>query len=133
MKGETDNGLPFCFTKIAYPIFWGSMIYLTNTTAPQAVFVPRDTAICGGTLTFKATSTVELSRILDCVVLDLKSTKIYYNIALALPENATPGEYEYVMKSGDSVVSTGVLVVGEYTTDVAGEYDKPIQYEQYER
>lgn len=107
------------------------MIYVSNTTDPQAVFVPRDTAICGGTLTFRATSTVELSTILDCTVLDLKSTKIYYNIALALPENATPGEYQYVMKSGNSVVSTGLMVVGEYTVDVAGEYDKPITYEQY--
>ena len=107
------------------------MIYLTNTTDAQVVFVPRDTAICGGTLTFRATSTVELKKILDCVVLDLQSTKIYYNIALALPSDATPGEYEYVLKSGDAVVSTGLLVVGEYTVDVAGEYDKPITYEQY--
>lgn len=107
------------------------MIYLTNTTDAQPVFVPRDTAICGGTLTFRATSTVELSRVLDCTVLDLRSTRIYYSIAVALPEGATPGEYEYVLKDGDSVVSTGVLVVGEYTVDVAGEYDKTINYEQY--
>lgn len=107
------------------------MIYLSNTTDAQPVFVPRDTAICGGTLTFRATSTVELSRILDCTVLDLKSTKIYYNIAVVLPAYATPGEYEYQLKDGDSIVSTGLLVIGEYTVDVAGEYDKPITYEQY--
>ena len=107
------------------------MIYLTNTTDAQPVFVPRDTAICGGTLTFTATSTVELSRLLECTVLDLKATRIYYSIALALPEDATPGEYEYVLKDGDNVVSTGLMVVGEYTVDVAGEYDKPTQYEQY--
>lgn len=107
------------------------MIYLTNTTDAQPVFVPRDTAVCGGTLSFRATSTVELKRVLDCTVLDLRSTKIYYSIAVALPSGATPGEYRYELKDGDTVVSTGLLVVGEYTADVAGEYDKPISYEQY--
>ena len=92
--------------------------------------MPRDTNICGGTLTFRATSTVDLTKIIDVAVLDLQSTKIYYNIALGVPPGTTPGEYKYVMKDGDSVVSTGLLVIGEYVADVT-EYNKTIQYEQY--
>lgn len=106
------------------------MIYLSNITDAQAVFVPRDTAICGGTLTIRATSTVDHKTVLDVAVLDLQSTKIYYNIAVALPTGTTPGEYRYEMKSGDDVVSTGLLVIGDYTADVT-EYNKTIQYEQY--
>ena len=106
------------------------MIYLSNITDAQVVYVPRDTAICGGTLTFKATSTVDLKKVVDVIVLDLNATRIYYNIAVSVPTGTTPGEYKYEMKAGDDVVSTGLLVIGEYTTD-ATEYNKTIQYEQY--
>ena len=42
-----------------------------------------------------------------------------------------PGEYEYIMKDGDTVVSTGVLIIGKYGTDIDGQYNKTIEYEQY--
>lgn len=107
------------------------MIYLSNTTEAQAVFVPRDTELASGTLSFRATSTVDLDIVVDAVVVDLQMTRTYYAIAVSLPEGTIPGEYVYQLKAGDDVVSTGLLVIGEYGNGVAGQYDKPIHYEQY--
>lgn len=105
------------------------MIYLERTTDPQVVYVPRDTAICGGTLTFEMRSTVDLDTVLNAVVLDLKATRIYYDVAVALPEDAPAGSYEYALKDGGLTVSAGCLVILEGRTPY--QYDKPITYEQY--
>ena len=127
MKWETDNGLPFCFTKNGLPIFHDEMIYLKHTTDAQVAYIPRD-AVAGNTLR----STVDLDKVFDAIVLDLAIHSRFYFVALQLPEDCPTGEYEYQFLSGGAVVSQGVAVV---VPDGGGvkQYDKPIQYEQYER
>lgn len=42
------------------------------------------------------------------------------------------GEYTYILKDGDGrVLSTGLLIVGDYFPE-REQYEKPIQYEQYD-
>lgn len=112
-------------------IFGDKMIYLTNTTTAQAVFIPRDSDIAGtGTLTFSAQSTVDLETAISATVLDLEISEQYYRVALTLNEDTQPGEYEYTLAQAGTTVSEGVLVVGEYVSTPT-EYDKTITYEQY--
>lgn len=131
MKGETDNGLPFCFTKNGLPIFHDEMIYLKHTTDAQVAYIPRD-AVAGNTLRLVLRSTVDLDQVFDAIVLDLAIHSRFYFVALQLPEDCPTGEYEYQFLSAGAVVSQGVAMV---VPDGGGvkQYDKPIQYEQYER
>lgn len=131
MKGETDNGLPFCFTKNGLPIFPGEMIYLKHTTDAQVAYIPRD-AVAGNALRMTLRSTVDLDRVYDALVLDLAIHSRFYSIALQLPEDCPTGEYEYQFLSAGAVVSQGVAKVVP-DGQPAKQYDKPIQYEQYER
>lgn len=108
------------------------MIYLSNTTDAQVAYVPRDVEIPSGTtLTFTMRSTVDLDTVLNALVIDTQMHRIYYNVALSLPEGTTPGEYQYEMKSDGETISTGLLVVRDNGADVT-EYNKEIQYEQYQ-
>ena len=131
MKGETDNGLPFCFTKNGLPIFHDEMIYLKHTTDAQVAYIPRD-AVAGNALRLTLRSTVDLDQVYDALVLDLAIHSRFYSIALQLPEGCPTGEYEYNFLSAGALVSSGVAVVVP-DADAAKQYDKPIQYEQYER
>lgn len=105
------------------------MIYLSNTTDAQVAFIPRDTDIAG-TLFFTMRSTVDLDTPLTATVVDLRVWRTVYAVAVILPEGIQTGEYEYKLEAGGNVVSTGVLIVGDYKTDIT-EYDKQIRYEQY--
>ena len=108
------------------------MIYLSNTTEAQAVFVPVSiTMPAPGALTFEMCSTVDLDTPVQAAVVDLRIHALYYDIAVALPEGITPGEYEYTLASDGTVYSRGLLVVsgGQVGKD---EYNESIQYEQFE-
>ena len=131
MKGETSNGLPFCFTKNGLPIFPDEMIYLKHTTDAQVAYIPRD-AVAGNAFRLTLRSTVDLDQVFDALVLDLAIHSRFYSIALQLPEDCPTGEYEYQFLSAGAVVSQGVAVVVP-DGQPAKQYDKPIQYEQYER
>lgn len=113
-------------------IFVGKMIYLSNTTDAQVAYVPRDTDVPVGTaIRFTMKSTVDLDTVIDAPVLDMGMHRIYYNVALILPEDATPGEYQYEMTADGDVISSGLCIVrdnGEKTE----EYNKEIEYEQYQ-
>lgn len=108
------------------------MIYLNNTTEAQVVYVPRDSDLpVGDTVRFTAKSTVDLDTPISALVIDLEMHRIFYNIALSLPEGVAPGEYQYELTAGDEVVSTGLLIIRDAGSP-AEEYNKPIEYEQYQ-
>lgn len=108
------------------------MIYLTNTTEAQVAYVPRDTEVPDGTtLHFKMRSTVDLDIIVNALVIDMGLHRVYYNVALQLPEDTTPGEYEYTMTADDEIISTGIVIVRDGGHAVT-EYNKDIKYEQYQ-
>ena len=93
--------------------------------------VPRDGKQASGQLSFQARSTVDLDTPIDVPVSDLNTSGLYFRIALELPEGITEGEYEYELRSGDVILSTGLLYVGELPTERAQEYEKTVEYEQY--
>lgn len=106
------------------------MLYLQNIQEAQAVFVPRNGALPPGSLSFKGKSTIDLTLEIDLQVINLDLSDLYFNIAVIVPEGSPTGEYEYELKKGDDVLATGLLVVGEYAKP--RQYEKPIEYEQYE-
>jgi hypothetical protein len=125
-----DGGL--CFTKNGVSISTGNeeMIYLQNTQEAQVVYIPRNGVTPQGDLVFKAKNTINLEEEIDVHVLDLQVSDLYYYLAVTLPEKVTDGEYEYTLSSEGDTLSTGLLVVGDYSKP--NEYDKVITYEQYE-
>lgn len=107
------------------------MIYLQNTQEAQEILIPRSKAeIPDGDLVFKARNTINLTEEIDLYVSDLLVSDLYYFLAVILPGKVTDGEYEYTLSYEDSVLSTGILVVGDYAKP--SQYEKEIQYEQYE-
>ena len=107
------------------------MIYLNNTTEAQEVYIPRDTEFTGA-LTMSLRSTVDLDTVLDATVLDLGVLRLYLSVAVQLPEGSPTGEYQYELKAGDNVVSTGLCIVLP-DDGTPAQYENPITYEQYER
>lgn len=106
------------------------MLYLTNTTKPQVLFVPKDGEVPEGTLTFEAVSTVDLDTAVSQEVIDLDTSGLYFNVSIALPEGVQDGEYEYTLSADGIPVSSGLLVIGENFHP--SQYEKSITYEQYE-
>ena len=106
------------------------MIYLVNTTDAQVAYIPRDTEFTG-TLSLSLKSTVDLDTpYISATVVDLNVFRTVYAVAVELPEDIQPGEYQYKLTAGGVEVSTGVLVIGEYT-QAREQYNKQITYEQY--
>ena len=104
------------------------MIYLQNTNESQVLFVPRNGAEASGELTLKARNTIDQDFIIDRV-LDLRTSDLYFNLSITLPEDCPDGEYEYALMDDNIVLSTGILVL--QSADARNEYDKDIVYEQY--
>ena len=104
------------------------MIYLQNTTESQVLFVPRNCAEASGELTLKMKNTIDQDFIIDRV-LDLRTSDLYFNLAISLPEGCPDGEYEYALMDDNIVLSTGILVL--QSADAQTEYEKDIVYEQY--
>ena len=104
------------------------MIYLQNTTESQVLFVPRNGADASGELSLKMRNTIDQDFIID-QVLDLKTSDLYFNLAITLPEDCPDGEYEYALMDDNIVLSTGILVL--QSADAQTEYEKDIVYEQY--
>ena len=106
------------------------MLYLQNTQEAQFLLVPRNGEIPEGDLTFKAKSTIDLTLEMDLQVVNLDVSALYLHLAVIVPDGCPVGEYEYSVQVGDQILSTGLLVVGELNKP--SEYEKTIQYEQYE-
>jgi len=106
------------------------MLYLQNTEEAQVLFVPKNGEIPSGDLEFVAKSTVDLVTEISLQVVDLDISRQYMYLSVILPNKVTNGEYEYTVKVGNEVMSTGLLVVGEYSHP--DQYNHEIEYEQYE-
>ena len=104
------------------------MIYLKNTRESQVLFVPRNGAEASGELTLKARNTLDQDFIIDRV-LDLRTSDLYFNLSITLPEDCPDGEYEYALMDDNIVLSTGILVL--QSADAQTEYEKDIVYEKY--
>ena len=106
------------------------MLYLEKNDEAQVLFVPRNGNPVEGGLVFRAKSTIDLTTEIDLPVVDLRISFIFLHIAVTVPEDAPTGEYEYTVTTGDDVVSTGLLIIGENSHPE--QYNIAIEYDQYE-
>lgn len=106
------------------------MVYLENTTEAQPLFIPRSRAEVVGSLTLALRSTVGLEIVVDAEAVDLETTPLYYQVAVALPDGVAEGEYEYTLADDTGALATGVAYVGKLTNPT--ETDTEIRYEQTE-
>lgn len=105
------------------------MIYLQNISDSQMAHIPRNGSTPSGDMQFRAKSTIDLDYKVDCEVLDLGTSHIYFNVALTLPSGMPNGEYEYTLCDDNGVLSTGLLIVGEHTSPE--QMNNTTTYEQY--
>lgn len=108
------------------------MLYLTNKTNAQTLFVPRNGSVATGSLSFTMQSTVDRAEPIVSAVTDNKASGQYFIISVALPEGTTDGEYEYTLTKDELRLASGLLYVGKLPQTEASEYDKTIEYEQYD-
>lgn len=132
------------------------MIYLKNTTDQQVVRIPASLPKLGGTVTLEMVNTIDrgLALVLafDQAIFLVDSegafvhdadnrqiavagakpdeSRLYYVLNVTLPEDVTPGEYEYKASVDGTPVSCGLAIVGEPHAAVTS-YDNSVQYEQY--
>lgn len=105
------------------------MVYLRNNDSAQVTRIPKN--ITGtGSLSLTLRSTTTLAEYEIGSVADSGESALYWCISVSLPEGMDNGEYEYELRQGGVRVASGVLRVGEYSTDE--EYNSEIEYEQYE-
>ena len=105
------------------------MLYLQNTQEAQELFVPKNGIVPPGEVIFKAKSTIDLETMIDVEVVDLNISTIFMLLSVILPADLVVGEYEYSVQVGDQIISSGLLVIGEFAKP--DQYEKTIQYEQY--
>lgn len=105
------------------------MVYLSNITDAQTMYVPKIVPKVSGPLILKVRNTVNQTEA-QFIVIDLETSETYYRVAVALPEGTQSGEYEYELSDEHGQLSTGILVVSDAAPDE--EYINTIQYEQYE-
>ena len=106
------------------------MIYLSNTTERQSCHIPVVDRKGVGVLSFGITGTMT-DKVYEW---DLPDTTIvsnlYHLIDVELPGDVSNGEYVYCLADEQGVLSTGLLVIGDLQNPQ--EYNKAIEYEQYE-
>lgn len=75
-------------------------------------------------------NTIDLNVILDTEVTDKGTSARFFTFDISLPEGIPDGEYEYTLKGGDTILSTGIINIrGKAENDT--QYEKEIQYTQY--
>lgn len=121
------------YTKNRCFIFNGKEVkmYLTNDTAAQTIYVPRNIGASREGITLEVASTIELESLLPLSVVSVEAHPLYYRLGLRLSEIVTPGEYEYSLKAGEELLSKGLLIIGKAASAGVIEYNKNIIYEQY--
>lgn len=106
------------------------MIYAPNTPDSVSLMIPRNGFAIEGDLTFSLRSTMDKDIPVETEVEDLGTSALFVNVAVTLPEGLPCGEYEYILRDEEKVISTGLMVLmGENETN---EYSNETIYEQYE-
>lgn len=109
------------------------MIYLQNTTESQVLYIPKTLGVTVGNhvfYVFQAESNIDHALLINQAIHPLQTTDLYLIFNVELDEGLPNGEYNYVLLLGAETISSGLLVIGDYTKP--SEYNKEIIYEQYE-
>ena len=105
------------------------MIYLTNISDAQILMIPKNGGIVTGEMSLVMRNTTDLQEI-TLSVTDLNTSGLYYNLAVALPEEIADGEYQYTLKDSNIQMSCGLLYIGDLQSP--SQYERTITYQQYE-
>lgn len=128
------------------------MIYLQNTTDKQTINIPVRVVV--GSARLRIISTVDLREIYDDEVINSAGSNLYFNTIIQLRggelsrsvqmrsiseggdesrSNVANGEYQYILTTEDGeVLACGLMIIGDYEQDLK-DYNKTIEYTQYER
>lgn len=126
------------------------MIYIRNIPERQGIYIPvsyKDPA--GSELYhFLLYNTINLTKSVDEILRTadfnndfnadfavypepiLSAGGLFYFFTFELPDDMVEGTYEYILMHGDSILSRGVAMVGEFQNQDS-QYHKDIEYEQY--
>lgn len=107
------------------------MLLLQKTSASQKVAIPNETAETGTPTSLHIKGTVSNKEYdIEVSFLETSENGRYFFLDVALPVGMPEGSYEYALKAGDAILSSGCARIGDYSTkDV--QYDKSIEYKQY--
>ena len=131
----------------------GEMIYLQNTTDKQTINIPVRVIV--GSARLRIISTVDLREIYDDEVINSTGSNLYFNTIIQLrggelsrsvqmrstsegggsqtSANVADGEYQYILTTEEGeVIACGLMIIGDYEQDLK-DYNKTIEYTQYER
>lgn len=109
------------------------MIYLDHTTQPQRVLVPVAGAVPGtGKVALVLKSTVDLVSEEWGYEAPASSPGLYLGFTVTLPEGFPLGSCEYELLSDGNVLASGVAQVGVYPSVSYGQYEREVEYEQYD-
>lgn len=106
------------------------MIYLNNDSSSQVRFIPRTIRDAVGALSLSVVSTMDKGNAIELPFVVVKIFSDYIKMNISLPEGMTEGEYEYALLADSTIVSQGLLVIGDFSSPT--EYNNVIEYEQYE-
>ena len=109
------------------------MIYLQNTRESQVLFIPKTLGVPVGDhvfYIFRAESNIDHALLINQAIHPLQTTDLYLIFNVEIDAGLPNGEYNYALLLGAKTISSGLLVIGE--NGRPSEYNKDIQYEQYE-
>ena len=108
------------------------MIYLLSTENRQEMRIPRNLPDTSGPMALLFRSTMG-EEVVEIAVQDHSPAGSRYYIVY-VDKVLTPGEYEYILKGGDSILSRGIVKVLPASDTAVIEYAQneiDIVYEQY--
>lgn len=108
------------------------MIYLSNTTGSQRVVVPATGITPEGAMSLELYSTVDLELKAEAEAVPLNEPGHCFLLEISLPEGLPSGSYEYRVTRKGETLTSGVAQVGDYPDPSPAQYEKEINYVQYE-
>lgn len=107
------------------------MIYIERTTEVQTIRIPRNLfAPTKGGYALSVENTVDKTRIAVKPEAVTPGT-LYYTVEVVFADDMPVGEYRYELTKGGCLLSSGLLVVGDYISP-REEYNTSVHYQQYE-
>lgn len=106
------------------------MIYLANNTELQTIYIEKAEVfdVSAGTLTLKNNTD---KREYAFEVSDDCSSRLFYKVAVSLPEGMPDGEYTYELVQDGHVASIGLVQIGDYVPEKQEYITENNGYKQY--
>ena len=109
------------------------MIYVTTSTQPQTIYVPRN----GFTVTGSPALSVVSTATLKTVAVPVTNATVegdFVRLVFTAPAGLKEGEWRYTLTDGSSptrALASGLIVVRAADADTPTEYNATIEYKEY--